>query len=85
MLAELDAYLQFEYTRAIRRTSARSYLDMAFLARTDGNRIQAANYLLTCLRNGGWQLPHRRRDLAGLAAYALIGSWYKIFSRSKDT
>ena len=80
MLRALDKHLGFQYTDVIRDTSARPYLELASTARLNGNRTQAAKHLLSCLRNGGWHLPGNRRPLAGLAAYVLIGSWYKMFS-----
>jgi hypothetical protein len=57
---------------------------MAIKARSNNDRAETAKHLLSCLRNGGWQLPGSRRTLAALAAYTLIGSWYKIFSRAKQ-
>jgi hypothetical protein len=40
---------------------------------------------VNCLWNEGWRLPVGRRALAGLAVYTLVGSWYKVFSRAKQT
>jgi glycosyltransferase involved in cell wall biosynthesis len=82
MLSTLDKHLGFKYTHTIRRTLAQSYFEMACYARHGRNRMQTAKDLVSCLRNGGWQLSASRRTLAALAAYALIGSWYKVFSRS---
>ena len=84
MLRALDKHLGFQYTNAIRRTIASFYLEMADIARRNGNRTETAKHFVICLRNGGWQLPGSRRVLAGLAAYTLIGSWYKVFSRAKQ-
>ena len=83
MLKALDEHLDFRYTRTIRRTLAQSYLGMACHARLNGTRTEAGKHLLNCIRNGGGRLPGSKRALAGLAAYTLIGSWYKIFSRGK--
>jgi hypothetical protein len=84
MLRALDKHLRFQYTDVIRETIARPYLELASTARLNGSRTQTGKYLLSCLRNGGWRLPGSRRLLAGLAAYVLIGSWYKIFSRAQQ-
>lgn len=83
MLTALDEHLGFRYTNAIHRTLARSYRDMASLARLAGNRIETGKHLVSCLRNGGLTLPDSPRHLSGLAAYILIGSWYKVFSKAK--
>jgi glycosyltransferase involved in cell wall biosynthesis len=85
MLSALDKHLGLQYTRTIRRTLARSYFEMACYARHEGNRTQTIKDLVRCLRHGGCQLRGSRRTLAALAAYILIGSWYKIFSRAKST
>jgi glycosyltransferase involved in cell wall biosynthesis len=84
MLEALDRHLEFQYTDTIREVIARPYLDLALTARLNGNRVKAATHLVRCIRNGGWQLQGSRRALAGLAAYTLIGSWYKVFSRAKQ-
>jgi glycosyltransferase involved in cell wall biosynthesis len=84
MLKALNRHLGFRYTNIIRPTVAWSYLELAASSRVKGNRNQTANDVLDCLRNGGWELPGSRRTLAALAAYALIGSWYKVFSRAKQ-
>jgi glycosyltransferase involved in cell wall biosynthesis len=83
MLKALDKYLGFRYTNTIRNTIARPYLELAMTSRLNGHRVGTAKHLLTFLRHGGWHLPGSRRTLAGLAAYALTGSWYKVFSRAK--
>jgi glycosyltransferase involved in cell wall biosynthesis len=83
MLKALDRHLEFQYTNTIRETIALPYLHMAETARLNGNRAETAKHLLSCLRNGGWQLPDSRRTLAGLAAYTLIGAWYRVFSKAK--
>ena len=85
MARALDKHLGFRYSDLIRETIARPYLELASTARLNGSRTQTGKYLLSCLRNGGWRLPGSRRLLAGLAAYVLIGSWYKIFSRAQQT
>jgi glycosyltransferase involved in cell wall biosynthesis len=85
MLRALNKHLDFQYTETMRQTLARIGLDLAVIARAGGNgsRAETAKHVLSCLRDGGWQLPGSHRLLAGLAAYALIGSWYKLFSKSK--
>jgi glycosyltransferase involved in cell wall biosynthesis len=80
MLRALDKHLGFQHSKVIRNTIAHPYLELALSARLNGNRTQTGKHLVSCLRNGGWQLPGNRRPLAGLAAYVLIGSWYKILS-----
>jgi glycosyltransferase involved in cell wall biosynthesis len=85
MLKALDRHLEFQYTRTIKRTLAQSYFQMACHARQDGSRTETGKHFVNCIRNGGWRLPGSRRALAGLAAYTLIGSWYKVFSRAKQS
>jgi glycosyltransferase involved in cell wall biosynthesis len=84
MLRKLDKYLGFRYTDTIRQAIASPYLRMAEAARLNGSRTQTAKHLFEYACNGGWQLRGSGRLLAGLAAYALIGSWYKHFSRAKS-
>jgi glycosyltransferase involved in cell wall biosynthesis len=81
MLTVLDKHLEFQYTRAIRRTLAESYFELACHARQDRNRKETAKHLASCLRNGGWQLPGCQRTLASFAAYTLLGSWYEVIRR----
>jgi glycosyltransferase involved in cell wall biosynthesis len=81
MLKTIDEYLGFEYTNTIRQTLADSYLEMASVVRHQGKRMETARHLISCLLKGGWQAPGSRRRLAGLAAYTILGSWYKVFSR----
>ncbi len=83
MLRALDKELDFRYTSTIVETVARPYLDLAINARVGGKQMETGRYLFDCLRNGGWRLPVSRRLLAGLGAYTLIGSGYKIFSKAK--
>jgi glycosyltransferase involved in cell wall biosynthesis len=83
MLTTLDHHLGYQYTDEIKQGVARSYFELACLARQDGNRMGTGKDLVNCIRNGAWRLPRSKRTLAGLAAYTLIGSWYKIFSRGK--
>jgi glycosyltransferase involved in cell wall biosynthesis len=92
MLEALDKHLDFQYTNTIRRTIGRcqhriavSYLGMASIARQAGNRIKTAKHLAGYLRSGGLKVPGSRRAFASFAAYTLIGSWYKVFSRAKQT
>jgi hypothetical protein len=79
MLEGLDKQLDFQYTRTIRRTIAQSYFEMALHARHNGSRAETGKHLVNCVRNGGWQ-SCKRKTLGALAAYSLIGSWYKVFS-----
>lgn len=81
MLQGLDKHFDFRYTRTIRPKLAQYYLDLALMERQNGKRLDTLKCLTACVRNGGWSFP--RRVLGGLAAYALIGSSYKIFSRAK--
>jgi len=83
MLRALDEQLGFQYTNTIRQTITRSYLDLAIAARSNGKRTETAKHLASYIRSGGLRFPANRRLLAGLAAYTLIGSGYKIFSRAK--
>jgi hypothetical protein len=85
MLTALDKHLEFQYTQTIRRALAQAYFEMARHARQDGNRAETGKHLISFLRNGGWQFSGSRRAQAGLAAYTLIGSWYKVFSRANQT
>jgi hypothetical protein len=41
-------------------------------------------HLAECIRNGGLRLPGTLRTFAGLAAFIVIGTGYKVFSRSKS-
>lgn len=82
MLAMLNRHLEFPYNNMLGQTVARSYLELALAARGDRKRLETGQYVIACVRNGGcWKLPNTGRLLVGLAAYALIGSWYKAFSR----
>jgi glycosyltransferase involved in cell wall biosynthesis len=84
MLRALDRHLGFQYTDTIRQTITRPYLDLAVKAQRNRDRAEAAKRLVDCLRNGGWRLSGNRRTLAALAAYVLVGSWYKVFSRARS-
>jgi glycosyltransferase involved in cell wall biosynthesis len=84
MLRALNRHLEFRHTNVIRQTIASSYIELAVAARRNNNRTETAKRLLSCLQNGAWGLPGSRRTLATLAAYTLIGSWYKVFSRGKS-
>jgi len=85
MLKALDKHFGYQYTDIIRETIARPYLEMAMAAQVNGERMDTAKYLYTCLRNGGWQFQGSRGTMLALAAYALIGPRYKVFSRTKST
>jgi glycosyltransferase involved in cell wall biosynthesis len=85
MLEALDEQLGFRYTNIIRRTIAQFYFNLAINARADGNRRETAKHLVNCVRNGRPRLPGSEWAMAGLAAYILMGSWYRIFSKGKQT
>jgi glycosyltransferase involved in cell wall biosynthesis len=80
MLAVLDKYLGYQYTRPIRRTLAELYFELACYARQDGNRTETGKYLVNCIRYGGWRFHGNRRTLAAFAAFTLLGSWRKLFT-----
>jgi glycosyltransferase involved in cell wall biosynthesis len=82
MLQTLNKHFNFKYADAIQPSLAQYYLDLALLERQSGNRLNSGKYLAACLRNGGTRFPYR--VLAGIAAYALIGNWYKLFSRENS-
>lgn len=83
MFKALDKHLGYRFTNIIRATVSRGGLNAALMERENGSRLGTGRHVLTCIRNGGWKIPQARRTLAGLAAYALIGSWYKMFSKAK--
>jgi glycosyltransferase involved in cell wall biosynthesis len=85
MLRALDEHLGFQYTSTIRQTITRPYIELAMTARANGKRMETAEHLVSYIRNGGLRLPINRRLLAGLAAYAVVGSWYKVFSRGNPS
>ncbi|HVB85412.1 MAG TPA: glycosyltransferase [Candidatus Dormibacteraeota bacterium] len=84
MLMALDRHLDFQYTDTIRRNIAEYFLDMARATLQNREAVKTGHHLLNCLRFGGWRVPGSRRMLAALAAYTLIGSRYKVFSRAKQ-
>jgi len=90
LLAQREMHMAFERhldsqdTSRTRQALARIYLDLAITTRSDGLRWETARHLLSYARNGSHPPGHSRR-VAGLAAYVLIGSWYKVFSRAKQT
>jgi len=84
MLETLDKQLGYKYTSTIRKTLCGFYLETASIARQEGKRLRTAKYVISCIRKGGWHLPDGDRLLAGLAAYALIGSLYRVFSKAKS-
>lgn len=85
MLKALDRHLEFHYTDTIGETISRFYVDLAPLGGLNGKRAEVAKHLARCVRNGGWRLPGSRRTLAALAAYTLMGSWYKVFSMARNS
>lgn len=82
MLAALNRHLGVRYTNILGPSVARLYLDLAMTARQRGRRIETGRHLISCIRNGALHMGISPRTLAGLAAYTLIGSGYKIFSRA---
>ena len=60
---------------------ARPHLEKAMAAQVNGDRAETARQLYACMHNGGWQFRGSRRTMLALAAFALMGPWYKIFSR----
>jgi glycosyltransferase involved in cell wall biosynthesis len=82
MLRHLDRHLEFRYTNILGPAVFRCDLDAALLERENGRRAATGMQVLTCIRNGGWQVREERRKLAALAAYALFGRWYKAFSKA---
>jgi hypothetical protein len=85
MLRVLDKELGFAYRNTISQTIASFYLQMALMARSNGRRVEAAKYFIDSIRNNGLRLPVGMRTFAGLIAYAIVGNWYKVFSRANAT
>jgi glycosyltransferase involved in cell wall biosynthesis len=83
MLKALDKELAYEYTDAIRGGIAAMYRSLAIDSRSKGRRVETARHLLNYIRNGGWHCPGSARVIAGMIAYGVIGSWYKVFSRAR--
>jgi hypothetical protein len=83
MLARLSRQLGVRYAEILDPIIAGSYLDAANTARQRGRRVETGSHLINCVRHGGWRLPASGRLLGGLAAYTLIGSGYKIFSKAR--
>jgi glycosyltransferase involved in cell wall biosynthesis len=84
MLTALDRELWFRYTSTVRETIANSYLGMATISRSQGRRIETAKHFVSYIRNGGWRRPGSARTIAGMIAYALLGSWYKVLLKDKS-
>jgi glycosyltransferase involved in cell wall biosynthesis len=83
MLKALDETLAFRYSETIRRAIAPSYLELAAAARNSGNRIETLKNFAWWICHGGLSTPVGPRAFASLAAYVLIGSRYKFFSRQR--
>lgn len=83
MLRLLDKQLEFQHTAAIRQLLTWLYLELAMAERLNGRRVTIAKHLANCVRYGRLRVDTSLRTFAALAAYALIGPWYKVFSRSK--
>jgi len=77
-------HLDPQYTNLVRQKIARICLDLAITARSNRSRSQTVRHLFSYALNGCWELPGSRRLFAGLAAYVLIGSWYKVFSMARQ-
>jgi glycosyltransferase involved in cell wall biosynthesis len=84
MLRALDKHLGYRYADTIAQTISRPYLQLAEAARSSGQRMATAKHVLDCIRNRGLRVSSARRTIAGLAAYALIGRWYKVFSNANS-
>lgn len=84
MLRLLDKHLEFQYTKTIRQAITWLYLELAVTARSNGSRIETVKHLVSCIRYGGLRVCISLRTFAGLAAFALLGSSYKAFSRAKS-
>lgn len=82
MLKTMEKHLDSQYKNHIRGALAHRYLELANGARFSRSRTETARYLFNYARNGGLRLP-LNRFVAGLAAYTLIGSGYRVFSRAK--
>jgi hypothetical protein len=85
MLARLSRHLGGHYANILDPIVARSYLHEAINARQSGSRVQTGRHLLSCIRSGGLRLGISARTVAGLAAYTLFGSGYKLFSRAGNS
>jgi hypothetical protein len=85
MLAALSRHLGGHYADILGPIVARSYLDVALTARQRGRRMETGRQLINCIRSGGLHVGISPRTLAGLAAYTLIGSGCKIFSRGNNS
>lgn len=85
MLAALSRHLGGHYANILGPIIARFYLDVAVTARQRGRRIETGRHLISCIRNGGFHLGINPRTFAGLAAYTLIGSGYKVFARANNS
>lgn len=83
MLARLSRHLGGHYANILGPIVARFHLHEAITARQKGRRMQTGRHLISSIRNGGLRLGAGARTFAGLAAYTLFGSGYKVFSRAK--
>ena len=84
MMRALDRHLDFQHTKLIRGTIAGFYCGMAMAAQQERRRVATGKYLAISLWNGSWRRRDWWRMLAFFAVYAIMGSWYKVFSRSKQ-
>lgn len=84
MLRAVDRELGYRYTQTITQTIATPYLSLALQSRSNGKRTETAKHLMGWLCNGGLRMPVSPRLPVGLAAYVLIGSAYKLFSRASS-
>ena len=79
---ELQKHLEPQYSDVLRQAIARACLDLAITTRQLGSRWQTAKHLVSYACNRR-HLPAHGRLVVGLAAFALIGPTYKVFSRAK--
>ena len=84
MLRLLDEHMDFHHTKAIRQALGPLFLDMAISARANCKRVETAKQIIRCLQNGGLRSRANWRPLAGLVAYALMGTGYRFFSKAKS-
>jgi len=73
MMKAVDRHLDFKYTNLVLRWLAKTYLDMAIIERSNGNRATTLKYLIAAVRNGGLSLAGRWRAMAALLAYSVFG------------
>lgn len=85
VLHALDKELRYQYRNAIREAVASVYRGLACDSRSKGRRIETARHMVNYIRNGGWHCPGGARVIASMMTYEVIGSWYKVFSRTNSS